>query len=85
MTMRHLDTVPKTSDFTPLEEHQEQTPATFFNAKPVLYVQQNLLTLSIPASQLEQDSIFAKFSSERDDEEVLVKDVGIWVNSEWGI
>jgi nucleotide-sensitive chloride channel 1A len=37
MAIRHLDASPKIEDFTPLQEHQEQTPATFFGSKPVLY------------------------------------------------
>lgn len=82
MAIQLLDTAPQTADFTPLQEHQEQTPATFFGAKPVLYAQFAGLTLSAPASQLEQDAAFAKFSSERDGEDVLVKDIEICVNSE---
>ena len=82
MALKHLETAPKTDDFTPLQEHQEQTPTTFFGAKPVLYAQYSGLTLSAPASQLEQDTAFSKFSSERDGEDALVKHVDIFVSSE---
>ena len=82
MTMQHLDTSPKTDDFTPLQEHQEQTPTTFFGAKPILYAHYPGLTLSASASQLGQDAAFSKFVSESDGEDALVKDVEIWVNSE---
>ncbi|CAO2647416.1 Nn.00g083380.m01.CDS01 [Neocucurbitaria sp. VM-36] len=82
MALKHLETAPKTDDFTPLQEHQEQTPTTFFGAKPVLYAQYAGLTLSAPASQLEQDAAFSKFSSERDGEDALVKNVDIFVSSE---
>jgi nucleotide-sensitive chloride channel 1A len=84
MALRHLSTPPGAEDFTPLQEHQEQTPATFFGAKPVLYARQAGLTLSASASQLREDAVFAKFSSERsgEGEDALVGNVEIWVNSE---
>ncbi|KAH7396281.1 regulator of volume decrease after cellular swelling-domain-containing protein [Pyrenochaeta sp. MPI-SDFR-AT-0127] len=82
MAIRHLDTAPKTEDSTPLQEHQEQTPSTFFGAKPVLYAHHSGLTLSAPASQLQQDAAFSKFSTVTDGEDTLVKDIAIWVNSE---
>ena len=50
MAIRHLDAAPKAEDFTPLEEHQQQTPATFFGSKPVLYARYAGLTLTAPAS-----------------------------------
>jgi hypothetical protein len=84
MALRHLNTAPKAQDFTPLQEHQEQTPSTFFGAKPVLYSHYADLTLSASASKLEEDVAFAKFKPERDgdSEDVLIKDIEIWVNSE---
>lgn len=83
MALRHLDTVPKADDFTPLQEHQEQTPATFFGAKPVSYANYTGLTISAPASQLQLDPVFAKFSTEQDGEDSFVKNVDIWVTSEY--
>ncbi len=82
MALKHLDVAPKTEDFTPLQEHQEQTPTTFFGAKAVLYAQHSGLTLSAPALQLEQDAVFSEFSSERDGEDALVQNVDIFVSSE---
>jgi nucleotide-sensitive chloride channel 1A len=82
MAIRHLDTAPKTEDFTPLQEHQEQTPATFFGSKPVVYARYAGLTLSAPASQLEQDAAFFRFNTENEGDDALIKDVEIWVNSE---
>jgi nucleotide-sensitive chloride channel 1A len=84
MALRHLDTAPKIDDFTPLQEHQEQTPSTFFGSKPVLYSHYSALTLSAPGAQLQQDDAFSKFSMESDGEDALIKDVSIWVNSEYG-
>jgi nucleotide-sensitive chloride channel 1A len=83
MAIRHLDTAPKTDDFTPLQEHQEQTPASFFGAKPILYARYAGLTLSVPTSQLEQDAAFFRFNAAIEGEDALIKDVEIWVNSEY--
>ena len=83
MSIRHLDTAPQATDFTPLQEHQEQTPTTFFGAKPVTYANYSGVTLSAPASQLQEDPVFAKFSTTTDGEDTLVKDVDIWVTSEY--
>ncbi|KAF1954091.1 hypothetical protein CC80DRAFT_595240 [Byssothecium circinans] len=84
MALRHLSTPPKIEDSTPLQEHQEQTPTTFFGAKPVLYAHHSNLTLSASSSKLSGDGTFAKFKAERDgdSEDALIKEVDIWVNSE---
>jgi nucleotide-sensitive chloride channel 1A len=84
MALRQLSTPPRAEDFTPLQEHQEQTPTTFFGAKPVLYAHQSGLTLTTRVGQLQEDATFAKFSAHRNAEgqDDLVPDVEIWVNSE---
>ncbi|KAF2646650.1 hypothetical protein P280DRAFT_544974 [Massarina eburnea CBS 473.64] len=84
MALRHLSTAPKTADFTPLQEHQEQTPSTFFGAKPVLYAHYSGLALSASPEKLAEDATFSAFKTEHDAEsgDALIKDVEIWVNSE---
>jgi len=82
MAIRHLDSAPKIEDFTPLQEHQEQTPTSFFGAKPILYARYAGLTLSVPTSQLSQDAAFFRFNTEAEGEDALIKDVEIFVNSE---
>lgn len=82
MSIRHLATAPLASDFTPLQEHQEQTPATFFGAKPVTYAHYSGVTLSAPASQLQEDPVFAKFGTTTDGDDTLIKHVDLWVTSE---
>ncbi|KAH9875877.1 hypothetical protein IAQ61_003342 [Plenodomus lingam] len=82
MALRHIDTAPQAEDFTPLQEHQQQTPTTFFGANPVLYTHYDGLTLSAPPSQLEQNVAFSKFDSETDGENALIKNVAIWVSSQ---
>jgi nucleotide-sensitive chloride channel 1A len=85
MALRHLDTSPKEDDFTPLQEHQQQTPDTFFGGKPVLYARYSNLTLSIPTSKLQKDPAIAKFtaitSEHAAEEESLIEDVEVWVSS----
>lgn len=82
MTIQHLDSAPRAEDFTPLQEHQEQTPTTFFSSKPVVYARYPGLTLSAPASQIQQDPAFFRFNAETEGDDALIKDVEIWVNSE---
>lgn len=82
MAIRHVATAPQASDFTPLQEHQEQTPETFFGAKPVTYANYSGVTLSAPASQLHEDPVFARFSTTTDGDDTLIQHVDIWVTSE---
>ncbi|KAI8933042.1 hypothetical protein NX059_009691 [Plenodomus lindquistii] len=82
MALRHVSTAPQADDFTPLQEHQQQTPSTFFGAKPVLYANYSGLTLAALPSQLQQDVAFAKFSSASEGENALIKDITVWVTSE---
>jgi hypothetical protein len=85
MALRHLNTSPKEDDFTPVQEHQQQTPDTFFGGKPVLYARYANLTLSIPTSKLQKDSAIARFTAITSDqaapEESLIEDVEVWVSS----
>lgn len=82
MALQHLSSMPKADDFTPLSEHQEQTPTSFFSAKPVLHAHYEAMTLSTAVDQLKQDLAFSKFSSRREDNEDLVDNVDVWVTSE---
>ena len=82
MSIQCVDIAPKASDFTPLQEHQEQTPITFFGAKPVTYAHHAGVTLSAPPSQLQENAVFAKFSTTTEGDDTLIKDVDIWVTSE---
>jgi hypothetical protein len=38
-------------DYTPIADHQEQTPASFYDGKPVLYYHATAAKAWIPASQ----------------------------------
>lgn len=84
MALQHLSTRPKTEDFTPLQDHQEQTPTTFFGSKPVLHASFTGITIVAPSDQVQLNPTIAKFtlSSDEGTDDSLVKDVDIWVNSE---
>ncbi|KAF2746046.1 hypothetical protein M011DRAFT_459571 [Sporormia fimetaria CBS 119925] len=86
MALQRVATPPKEEDFTPLQEHQEQTPSTFFGSKPVLYAHYSSLTLAIPTAKLQSDETISRFSSSPDEqaspEDSLVRNVEIWVTSQ---
>ncbi|KAH8640904.1 hypothetical protein IG631_03845 [Alternaria alternata] len=82
MSFQQLDNAPKADDFTPLSEHQSQTPTSFFSAKPVLHAHYEGMTLVAAADQLKQDAAFSKFSPRREGEEDFVDGIDVWVSSE---
>lgn len=85
-TIQQSNAPPAEDEFTPLQEHQEQTPSTFFGAKPVLYSHYAGLTISASKEKLQSHSVFAHFNTESEGTEegdVLVKDVEVWVNSRY--
>ncbi|OCL14157.1 hypothetical protein AOQ84DRAFT_281672 [Glonium stellatum] len=83
MALEILSTPPGLDSFTPLEEHQSQTPGTFFGGKPVLYCKHGGLTLSIARDQLEAHPAIAKFSvSASNQDPASISNVDVWVTSE---
>jgi len=82
MALRLITAAPTADAFTSLQEHQQQTPSTFFGAKPVLYAHNTALTLSALPAQLQQHAAFSAFNTESDGGDVLAKDIAIWVSSE---
>lgn len=85
MSLQHISTAPKAEDYIPLSEHQAQTPSTFFGSKPVVYAHYSNITLSIPTEKLQIDPAVSKFHTEADEQDSLVKNVDIWVTSEYVI
>ena len=83
MALRLITAAPTADAFTSLQEHQQQTPSTFFGAKPVLYAHNTALTLSALPAQLQQHAAFSAFNTESDGGDVLAKDITIWVSSEY--
>lgn len=80
-----IHTPPKVDDFTPLSEHQERTPTTFFGGKPVLHYHAASAKVLVPKSQRRSLPIFrtadATTSGDNDDEEIVQQIVDVFVNS----
>lgn len=82
------------NDYTPLSEHQEQTPSSFYDGKPVLHYRATGAKAWIPKSQLGKLPFFpADLSSEPtapessalngQTEESVEQKVDLFVNSQY--
>ena len=58
MTLEILNSAPEADAFTRLEEHQSQTPGTFFGGKPVLHLHSTNAQLLVSARDLEAQRAF---------------------------
>jgi len=74
---------PSLDSFTPLAEHQAQTPSTFFNAKPILHFHATAVRVLVPRSQLSQLPIFASIESTTTEDGSSVEIVEAFVTSEY--
>ena len=84
MAYEAITATPKLEDFTALEEHQEQTPQTFFGAKPVLHLQSPNAKVSISKGDLEGKADFAGLGDAVDrGEDCDFSNVGVWVSSRY--
>ena len=84
---------PNLEDYTPLAEHQSQTPATFYGGKPILHYHGAGAKAWIPATQVGSLAIFPRDSTTaptepellalaEDSEELREQKVDIFVTSE---
>ena len=89
MAYEVVSTAPKTADFTPLTEHQEQTPGSFFAGRPVLHLHCPSATVKSSKRDLASQSDFAALyegdvSNIADqDAEVSISNVDVWVTSRY--
>ncbi|KAI7174836.1 hypothetical protein D0869_01482 [Hortaea werneckii] len=75
---------PQVEDFTPLDQHQEQTPQSFFAAKPVLHLQSPRATVAISKEDAEKNADFGHLGSrEEEAESTSFKDIDVWVTSRY--
>jgi nucleotide-sensitive chloride channel 1A len=73
---------PKTEDFTPLSEHQSQTPVTFFGSRPVLHHHAPDAKLAVRKSEYEQHDVLRQIHTSFDtDSEDVTLDVDVWITS----
>ena len=85
MAYEALTQSPVVGDFTSFDEHQEQTPGTFFGGKPVLHLYAPAAKLRIARTELTIQSDFAKLLgtniASSNDEVVEIDNVDVWVTS----
>jgi len=87
MAYEVLRSAPKAEDFTLLDEHQEQTPQTFFGARPVLHLHCPNAKVTISKADLAAQSDFAALQTGdaaalgAADAPVEIEDVNVWVSS----
>lgn len=94
MALETTTTAPKTNDFTALSEHQEQTPNTFYGAKPVLHLHSPDACLSVSNTDLSAQSALKDLASDNaaphtngdsgsaSDGSVVITGLDIWVTSQ---
>ncbi|KAF1346261.1 regulator of volume decrease after cellular swelling-domain-containing protein [Delphinella strobiligena] len=62
MALEIIRSAPQLEDYTPLSEHQAQTPGTFFGGKPVLYYHTTNADLSLETAYLTLSPSFSVLS-----------------------
>lgn len=79
-----LREAPALGSFTPLAEHQSQTPSTFFSTKPILHFHSTAVRVLVPRSQVTNLPIFSPggTSAEGAENESVVEVVEAFVTSE---
>jgi nucleotide-sensitive chloride channel 1A len=97
MGVEAISEAPALESFTPLEEHQERTPTTFFGGPPVLHFHSTGIRLLVPKDQLDEnlelrDLVSSESTIESSTEssgtngttsdESLISDLDIWVTSQ---
>ncbi|KAL1644407.1 hypothetical protein SLS58_004321 [Diplodia intermedia] len=95
MPFEKLTTAPTAADFTSLEEHQSQTPGTFFGAKAVLHLHSPDTQLVVSQADLEGQSLFpdlraasaagtngATHNGESGDTQLVIPGLDVWVTSQ---
>jgi chloride channel, nucleotide-sensitive, 1A len=86
MALEKITTSPVINDFTPLSEHQEQTPASFFGgSKPVLHLHSPGAKIKITKDDLDTQSTIADLqagtSELGEDGQISIENVDVWVSS----
>jgi nucleotide-sensitive chloride channel 1A len=86
MALETTHTAPRVEDFTPLSQHQEQTPGTFFGGSPVLHLHSPGGQIKISPEDLETQSAIASLHDEApsvdNDGQAMLGNVDVWVTSQ---
>lgn len=89
MSLTTINTAPTVDNFTPLSEHHEQTPGSFFAGKPVLHLQAPASKLQISKDELEANEAVKALVATTDDAAVdadglvEIQDIDVWVTSRY--
>jgi hypothetical protein len=89
MSLTTITTSPTVDDFTPLSEHHEQTPGSFFAGKPVLHLQAPASKLQVSKEELEANEAVKALVATTDDAAVdaeglvEIQDIDVWVTSRY--
>jgi nucleotide-sensitive chloride channel 1A len=89
MSLTTITTSPTADDFTPLSEHLEQTPGSFFTEKPVLHLQAPASKLQVSKEELEANEAVKALVTTTDDAAldaeglVEIQDIDVWVTSRY--
>ncbi|KIW07314.1 uncharacterized protein PV09_02164 [Verruconis gallopava] len=82
MPLEIVTECPQQDQFTPLSEHQEQTPSVFFGAKPVLHHHAAGVKLAVRRSEFGQSEALQQLDpSPGDATEDLILETDVWVTS----
>ncbi|KAK5164489.1 uncharacterized protein LTR77_009695 [Saxophila tyrrhenica] len=85
MELEKITTAPKATDFTALSEHEEQTPSSFFGAKPVLHLPATA-NLRISPTDLESQPALSALlptstTTSTTEDDLTIEDISVWVSS----
>jgi nucleotide-sensitive chloride channel 1A len=89
MSLTIINTAPTADAFTPLSEHHEQTPGSFFAGKPVLHLQAPASKLQVSKEDLEANQAVKGLVTTTDDAAVdsegliEIQDIDVWVTSRY--
>ena len=89
MSLTTITTAPTADDFTPLSEHHEQTPGSFFAVKPVRHLFARASKLQISKDELESTEAVKALVATTDDAAVNaegfveIQDIDVWVTSRY--
>ena len=95
MALEAVSELPTVDSFTPLSEHQSQTPGTFFGGKPVLHCHSPTTNLVVSLAQYEQTSALHELSTAPQnqggsntrpneastEDDVVISGIDVWVTS----
>lgn len=86
MAYEIITRAPEADDFTPLSEHQEQTPGTFFGSRAVLHLRSPNAKVKISRDELAAHSDFGCLGDGTEvDDRMEIPGVDVWVTSRFAV